>query len=75
MPESAWARWKRIAHRAAEFQASVLFLLLYFVGVVPMRLLGLGKSVEPKSETAGSTPRWSPRPATASDLPWARRQF
>jgi hypothetical protein len=72
---SAWKRWKRIAHRAAEIQANGLFLLLYFLGVVPIRALGIGQDVGTPAKSDQPGPHWIARGPITCDLPWARRQF
>ncbi len=73
MASTVWTRWKRIAHRAAEFQANALFFVLYFIAIVPMRLLGLGKDEDGRQ--LDGTPGWVPRERTSSDLTSVRRQF
>ena len=70
-----WARWKRLAHRAAEIQANVLFLLLYFVGIVPLHVLRFAGSGREARSAAGQGPHWVTRTPTTCDLQWARRQF
>jgi hypothetical protein len=72
---SVWRRWKRLAHRAAEVQAHVLFLALYFVGIVPIRALGLGRSDGEAIAGAAGSPHWISRAPITCDLSWARRQF
>jgi hypothetical protein len=72
---SAWKRWKRIAHRAAEIQANGLFLLLYFLGVVPIRALGIGQDVSTSTKTDQPGPHWIAKSPINCDLPWARRQY
>ena len=73
---SAWARWKRFAQRAAEAQAHVLFFLLYFLAIVPMGLLRLGRANdELKQRPPGDGPRWRKRESSPADLTSARRQF
>jgi hypothetical protein len=54
-----WARWKRLAHRAAEIQAHVLLFLLYGIVVTPMGLL---RRVAVRDT---SVPGWLKRPAPA----------
>src|SRR5262245_6639272 len=54
-----WARWKRLAHRAAEIQAHVLLVLLYVIVVIPM---GLIRRVAVRDSPASG---WQKRPAPA----------
>jgi hypothetical protein len=70
-----WTRWKAFAHRAAEFQANVLFLLLYFAGVIPIRALGLDQSGGKSAASVQQRPHWSVKEPMTCDLSWARRQF
>ena len=73
---NAWDRWKRFAQRAAEAQAHVLFFLLYFLAIVPMGLLRLGRANDESSRRPpGDGPRWRDRESSATDLTSARRQF
>jgi hypothetical protein len=72
---AVWKRWKRVAHRAAEIQANGLFLLLYFLGVVPIRAFGVGRNVSASTKSEQPGPHWITRPPLTCDLPWARRQF
>lgn len=71
---TVWARWKRIAHRAAEFQANALFFVLYFIAIVPMRMLGLGRD-EHGAKSDDRHPRWVQREPASSDLTSVHRQF
>ena len=75
MAGKSWAAWKRIAHRAAEFQANALFFVLYFIAIVPMRLLGLGKDEARAQSARPGAPAWIPREPPSSDLASVRRQF
>ncbi len=73
----AWRAWKRVAQRAAEVQAHVLFFLLYVVAVVPMGLLGVGRATRAsKRRDSGDVPHWLTHEAASSavDLESARRQ-
>ena len=71
----AWNAWKRVAQRAAEVQAHVLFFVLYVAAVVPMGLLGVGRATRAKRHDPGDVPRWLPYDASSPvDLESARRQ-
>jgi hypothetical protein len=70
-----WTRWKAFAHRAAEFQANVLFLLLYFAGVIPIRVLGLDQTGAKSAAGVPQRPHWISKEPMTCDLSWARRQF
>jgi hypothetical protein len=70
-----WTRWRRIAQRAAEAQAHVLFFLLYFLAIVPMGLLRLGGPSELTRRSRGHTPRWRDHESPPADLGSSRRQF
>jgi hypothetical protein len=74
MPTTVWARWKRVAQRAAEFQANALFFLLYFVAIVPMALFRLGGAGH-RTKPDQHGPRWIPRDPASADLTSVRRQF
>jgi hypothetical protein len=70
-----WARWKRLAHRAAEIQAYVLLSVLYALVVIPV---GLARRWSTKSASAGTQPpTWQKRTpsAPADPLQEARQQF
>ena len=56
-----WSRWKRLAHRAAQFQAHVLFSVLCVVVVVP---IGAARSLW--------TDPLGPKAGAPSGLRWAR---
>jgi hypothetical protein len=75
MGMSVWSRWRGLAHRAAEFQAHVLFLGLYFVAIVPLRALGVGQGHGEPTGSAADSPHWISKAPITCDLPWARRQF
>jgi hypothetical protein len=66
-----WARWKRLAHRAAEIQAYILLSVLYVVLVIP---IGLVRRALVKSTV---TDGWQKRPfnPNADRLQEARQQF
>jgi hypothetical protein len=67
---NAWARWKALAKRAAEFQSNVLLFILYFVLFVPIALVRrIG------SKPFGSEAGWQPHADAPSTLDAARRQF
>jgi len=65
-----WARWKRFAQRAAEFQGQILFGLLYFLCVVPMGYLTRRGQSTPKEP-----PHWVPVEQAPVDVVRARRQY
>jgi hypothetical protein len=69
----AWNRWKRFAAAAARAQGNVLFFLLYFIAIVPMGLLRLGRSSD--VNRPGAAPQWREHRATPDTLDAARRQF
>lgn len=77
-----WARWKRLAHRAAEIQAHVLLFLLYVLVVTP---IGFLRRVAVRDIPASG---WQKRPVPVENTPMdevprsaearlqeARRQF
>jgi hypothetical protein len=70
VPSRLWRGWKRIAHRAAEFQSRVILALLYWIVVVPVGLL------RGRARRRTAAPEWKTRavtgPVTIED---ARRQF
>jgi hypothetical protein len=70
-----WARWKRLAHRAAEMQAAVLLTVLYALVVVPVGLLRRRAARAVLRETG--QPAWQARSAdpAADRLQDARQQF
>jgi hypothetical protein len=70
-----WARWKRLAHRAAEIQAYVLLSVLYAVVVLPVGLMRRKASKAILRETG--QPVWQARttPTDADPLQDARQQF
>jgi hypothetical protein len=72
---SVWRRWKGLAHRAAEFQAHALFFVLYFIGIVPIRVLRFGQGDGESSASVADSPHWIARAPMTCDLSWARRQF
>jgi hypothetical protein len=65
----------RIAHRAAEVQAHVLFAVLYAIAIVPMGWLGLGDTEDLKPRSDGDRPAWREREPRDVDLSASRRQF
>jgi hypothetical protein len=70
VPSRLWRRWKRIAHRAAEFQSLIVLALLYWIVVVP---IGLLRGLRRRPATG---PEWKTRAATgAVPVEDARRQF
>jgi hypothetical protein len=68
----AWQTWKRIASRAAEVQAHVLFFLMYFVAIAPVGVLRLGRS---EAFAPDGQPRWKDHQPDPTTLATARRQF
>lgn len=75
MEWSGWARWKRVARRAAELQAGVLFMILYAAGILPLRAFGVGREILLSSAATRTEPGWTRRRPQPCDLSWARRQF
>ncbi len=67
-----WARWKRVARRAAEWQGQALFFLLYFVMVMPIGFFRF--RVKARGRTAGAPPQWSQYDVASTDIEAARRQ-
>jgi hypothetical protein len=74
MKKSVWARWMRLAHRAAEIQAHVLFFLLYVLAMVPLGLLHPAGRRALTHKTSGR-PAWRARESHPTDLAASRRQF
>ncbi len=72
-PSALWARWKRIAHRAAEIQSHVVLAVLYVALVIPVGALRRRAAREFMSGAAEVA--WRPRPAVPETLEDARRQF
>jgi hypothetical protein len=72
-PSVLWARWKRLAHRAAEIQSHLVLAVLYVLLVIPVGLVRRRAAREFVSgaESVG----WRPRPAVPESLEDARRQF
>ena len=70
MANKIWARWKRLAHRAAEIQAFVVLAIVYWLIVAPVGLLmRLGR---PAAATGAA---WTTRPPSgAVAIEDARRQ-
>jgi hypothetical protein len=68
---AAWAAWKRVAQRAAEFQAQVLFFLLYFAVLVPMSWPGRAA----RRRAFESRAAWHPHDASTAGIERARSQF
>jgi hypothetical protein len=69
---SVWERWKALARRAAELQATVILGGLYYVVLVPMAIMRRPFAVR---ATTDRGPAWSDLPPTDHDLASARRQF
>jgi hypothetical protein len=72
-PSTLWARWKRVAHRAAEIQSHLVLAVLYVLLVIPIGFVRRRAAREfvRGSEIVGWRPR-QPLPETLED---ARRQF
>jgi len=70
-----WARWMRVAHKAAEFQGHVLFFLLYVVAMVPMGLFNPASRKALRGHASGVTPAWRTRESRSTDLAASRRQY
>jgi hypothetical protein len=66
---SAWRRWRRLAHRAAEVQSHVLLFVLYILVVIPMG--GLTRAIG-KARAHGG---WTPLDRGPEDLGSAHQQF
>ena len=69
-----WARWKRVAHRAAQVQSNVLLFILYFLVFLPIALLRAPFS-DPVGIKRSRSTGWRRRPARKADLESAQRQF
>jgi hypothetical protein len=68
-----WSRWKRVAHRAAEYQSQALLAALYLLVFLPVATL-----MRPWRDPLGRRPRssaWTPPPGSTASLRDARRQF
>jgi hypothetical protein len=65
--KTLWARWKRLAHRAAEIQSFVILTVLYWLVVAPIGLL---------SRSRGEARGWHVREAAPpTSVEAARRQY
>jgi len=73
--KSMWARWKRVAQKAAEIQGHVLFFLLYFLALVPMGLLHPASRKALTGRVPGIAPGWRTREPDSTDLAASRRQY
>jgi hypothetical protein len=71
---TVWARWRALAHRAAEVQSHVLMWLLYWIAFVPIALIQRRTS-DPLDLRRSDAPVWREREPLDADLPRARRQF
>lgn len=69
-----WARWMRVARKAAEVQAHVLFFLLYIFALVPLGVVHRG-SRRDLTRRPPNGPEWRTREPSAIDLTTSRRQF
>jgi hypothetical protein len=69
--KTAWRRWQRIAHRAAEIQSRVLLVLVYFALVTPVTVV-IGFA---KSRGASGTPKWHPVASPPESVESAKTQF
>jgi hypothetical protein len=72
-PSALWARWKRVAHRAAEIQSHLVLGVLYVLLVIPVGLVRRRAAREFASGAASVA--WRPRAAVPETLEDARRQF
>ena len=66
-----WARWKRVAQKAAEVQAHVLFFLLYVLAIIPMGLLNRSS----RRTLRGAGAQWRQREPRPTDLTASRHQY
>lgn len=69
--QGLWSRWMRVAQKAAEIQAHVLFFLLYVLAIIPMGLLNRSS----RRALRGAAPRWRQREPQATDLTASRHQY
>ncbi len=69
---TAWRRWRRFAHRAAEIQSRVLLFLLYFVFVAPIGLVMLMINRRRPNRGDGT---WTPVGSPPETLESAKNQF
>ena len=70
--KSAWAAWKRIAHKIGNFQARVILTVLYAVAVLPVGLIVRFFS-DPLRIKHPPT-EWLEYPDEVHDMAWAKRQ-
>jgi hypothetical protein len=68
---SAWRRWRRLAHRAAEVQSHVLLFVLYILVVIPVG--GLTRLIGTRHVAQGGG--WTPLERAPEDLSAAHQQF
>jgi len=61
----------RVAQKAAEVQAHVLFFLLYVLAIIPMGLLNRSS----RRALRRAAPQWRHREPPATDLASSRHQF
>jgi hypothetical protein len=61
----------RVAQKAAEVQAHVLFFLLYVLAIIPMGLLNRSN----RRALRSAAPEWRQREAHATDLTASRHQY
>jgi len=66
--QSAWQRWRRFAHKAAEVQSNVLLFLMFYLFVVPV-------SAMLRLRRAHAERGWRPLPEREPALDEARSQF
>jgi len=69
--KTAWRRWQRFAHRAAEIQSRVLLVLVYFALVTPVTVV-IGFV---KSRGVSRTPMWHPVASPPESVESAKKQF
>jgi len=65
-----WARWKRLAHRAAVVQSNILLGALYILVFLPIAFLR-----RPFGQSSRVTGGWMERKEEPPTLTGARRQF
>jgi hypothetical protein len=73
--KSMWARWMRVAQKAAEIQGHVLFFLLYVLAMVPMGFLQPGSRRTLAGRAPGVRPAWRTREPQSTHLAASRRQY